>query len=583
MALDGGYLRHICNEINENALNCRVEKVYQPNKDEIILGLRGLNGASKLLLSARANSPRINFTKYAPENPKVPPMLCMLFRKRLCGAKLINARQEAMERIIFLDFDATNELADHVNLTLAVEIMGKYSNVIFIDENGDIIDALKRVDISMSSQRLVLPGLKYSMPPAQDKMNILETSAEDVLARIENITVDTKLSKALLNTIQGVSPVICREIEYLTGRGNDITTGSLTNEDKKRLLFFLNRMITQLKEHSGTPCMAVVNGKPMDFAFMDITQYGEAAVIKRSESFSSLLDDFFNERDTAERMKVKSQDLHRLLANTTERLSRKINSQSAELAQCTDREPLRIMGDLLQANLYRIEKGANSVTLENYYHNNSPITIPLNPALTATQNSQKYYKNYRKAKTAEQVLKVQIEKAKEELEYIDTVIEALNRATTEGELAEIRAELTEQGYVKAPRGKQKKAASLPPLKFTSSTGFTILVGRNNKQNDKLTLKTASKNDIWLHTKDIHGTHTIILTEGKEVDSTTLQEAAQLAAYHSKARNSAQVPVDYTLVKNVSKPSGAKPGMVIYVKNKTLYVTPQLIEINHKYN
>lgn len=583
MALDGGYLRHICNEINENALNCRVEKVYQPNKDEIILGLRGLNGASKLLLSARANSPRINFTKYAPENPKVPPMLCMLFRKHLCGAKLINARQEAMERIIFLDFDATNELADHVNLTLAVEIMGKYSNVIFIDENGDIIDALKRVDISMSSQRLVLPGLKYSMPPAQDKMNILETSAEDVLARIENITVDTKLSKALLNTIQGVSPVICREIEYLTGRGNDITTGSLTNEDKKRLLFFLNRMITQLKEHSGTPCMAVVNGKPMDFAFMDITQYGEAAVIKRSESFSSLLDDFFNERDTAERMKVKSQDLHRLLANTTERLSRKINSQSAELAQCTDREPLRIMGDLLQANLYRIEKGANSVTVENYYDNNSPITIPLNPALTATQNSQKYYKNYRKAKTAEQVLKVQIEKAKEELEYIDTVIEALNRATTEGELAEIRAELTEQGYVKAPRGKQKKAASLPPLKFTSSTGFTILVGRNNKQNDKLTLKTASKNDIWLHTKDIHGTHTIILTEGKEVDSTTLQEAAQLAAYHSKARNSAQVPVDYTLVKNVSKPSGAKPGMVIYVKNKTLYVTPQLIEINHKYN
>ena len=583
MALDGGYLRHICNEINENALNCRVEKVYQPNKDEIILGLRGLNGASKLLLSARANSPRINFTKYAPENPKVPPMLCMLFRKRLCGAKLINARQEAMERIIFLDFDATNELADHVNLTLAVEIMGKYSNVIFIDENGDIIDALKRVDISMSSQRLVLPGLKYSMPPAQDKMNILETSAEDVLARIENITVDTKLSKALLNTIQGVSPVICREIEYLTGRGNDITTGSLTNEDKKRLLFFLNRMITQLKEHSGTPCMAVVNGKPMDFAFMDITQYGEAAVIKRSESFSSLLDDFFNERDTAERMKVKSQDLHRLLANTTERLSRKINSQSAELAQCTDREPLRIIGDLLQANLYRIEKGANSVTVENYYDNNSPITIPLNPALTATQNSQKYYKNYRKAKTAEQVLKVQIEKAKEELEYIDTVIEALNRATTEGELAEIRAELTEQGYVKAPRGKQKKAASLPPLKFTSSTGFTILVGSNNKQNDKLTLKTASKNDIWLHTKDIHGTHTIILTEGKEVDSTTLQEAAQLAAYHSKARNSAQVPVDYTLVKNVSKPSGAKPGMVIYVKNKTLYVTPQLIEINHKYN
>lgn len=577
MALDGGYLRHICNEINSIAINSRVEKVYQPNKDEIVLGLRSLNGACKLLLSSRANSPRINFTSYAPENPKVPPMLCMLFRKKLCGAKLIKAYQEDMERIIFLDFDATNELGDHILLTLAVEIMGKYSNVIFLDSDKNIIDALKRVDISMSSQRLVLPGLKYNMPPAQDKINILESSAEEVLEKLESITVDTKLNKALLNTIQGLSPVVCREIEFLTGKGQDVTTGSITAEQKKRLVFFLNRMITQLNECSGTPCMVVINGKPMDFAFMDITQYGEIAEIKRASSFSELLDDYYTERDAVERMKAKSQDLHRLLSSTTERLSRKINSQTAELAQCTDREPLRIKGDLLQANLYRIEKGAKSVTVENYYDDNKPITIELNPALSATQNSQRYYKSYRKAKTAEQVLKVQIEKATEDLEYIDTVLESLNRATTEAELAEIRAELTEQGYLKAPKGKQKKMSALPPLKFTSSTGFTILVGRNNKQNDKLTLKTASKNDIWLHTKDIHGTHTIILTEGKEVDDTTLLEAAQLTAYHSKARNSSQVPVDYTLVKNVSKPSGAKPGMVIYVKNKTLFVTPKLLE------
>lgn len=575
MALDGGYLRHICKEINDNAVNCRVEKVYQPNKDEIILSLRGLNGASKLLLSARANSPRINLTSYAPENPKVPPMLCMLFRKRLCGARLINARQEAMERIIFLEFDAANDLGDHIQLTLAVEIMGKYSNVIFIDENGFIIDALKRVDVSMSSQRLVLPGLKYSMPPAQDKINILECSPQDILDRLQAITVDTRLSKALLNTIQGFSPVICRELEYLTGKGADLTTGSLTQEHKKRLLFFLERTAAQLQQCSGTPCMVVVNRKPMEFGFIDITQYGDTAQVKREESFSALLDSFFNERDTAERMKAKSQDLHRLLTNTLERLSRKINSQTAELSTSVDREELRIKGDLLQANLYRIEKGASRVTVENYYDNNSPITIALNPAISATQNSQQYYKKYRKAKTAEQVLRVQIEKAKEDLEYIETVLEELGRATTEAELTEIRAELVEQGYAKAPRGKQKKTASLPPLKFISSNGFTILVGRNNKQNDKLTLKTASKNDIWLHTKNIHGTHAIILTEGKEVDQATLTEAAQLAAYHSRARNSSQVPVDYTQVRNVSKPSGAKPGMVIYVKNKTLYVTPQL--------
>ncbi len=575
MALDGGYLRNICNEINQAAIGCRVEKIYQPNKDEIILGLRGLNGASKLLLSARANSPRINFTIYAPENPKVPPMLCMLFRKRLCGAKLIGARQPQMERIIFLDFDATNDLGDHIKLTLAVEIMGKHSNVIFIDEKGNIIDALKRVDISMSSQRLVLPGTKYNLPPSQDKLNILEVSAKDILHRIENITVDTRLSKALLNTIQGLSPVVCREIEYLTGKGADISTSCLTDNLKKRLLFFLNRMKTELSEHNCIPNIVIVNGKPMDFAFMDITQYGEAAVIRKADSFSKLLDDFYAERDTIERMRTKSQDLHRLLNNCVERLSRKINTQSSELTQCADREPLRIRGDLIQANIYKIEKGCNKITVENFYDNNTPVTIELDPSLTATQNSQKYYKSYRKAKTAEQVLKVQIEKAKEDLEYLDTVIESLSRATTEAELSEIRTELAEQGYLKHPKGKQKKQSALPPIKFVSSTGFTILVGRNNKQNDRLTLKAASKADIWLHTKDIHGTHTIIKTDGKQVDHTTILEAAQITAYHSKAKNSSQVPVDYTLVKNVSKPSGAKPGMVIYVKNKTVYVTPCL--------
>lgn len=573
MALDGGYLRYICNEINNTIVNSRVEKVYQPNKDEIVLGFRGINGANKLLLSARANSPRVNFTSYAPENPKVPPMLCMLFRKKLCGAKLIEARQPQMERTLFLDFDATNDFGDHIKLTLAVEIMGKYSNVIFIDENGKIIDALKRVDPTMSSQRLVLPTLEYNMPPSQDKINILESTAEEVVERLCSNFVDTKLSKALLNNVQGVSPIVCREIEYLTGKGADVTTGKLDEKLKNRLCFFLNRFIDTLKNYSGTPCMVVTNGKPMDFSFIDITQYGDVAEIKKADSFSQLLDDFFTERDMVERMKVKAQDLNRLISNTTERLSKKINTQTIELSQCVDREPLRIKGDLLQANLYRINKGEKSVTVENFYDNNNPITIELNPALTPSQNSQRYYKNYRKAKTAEQVLKVQIEKAKEELEYIGTVSECLSRATTEAELSEIRTELAEQGYIKLSKGKQKKVSALPPIKYKSTNGFTILVGRNNKQNDKLTLKMASKNDIWLHTKDIHGTHTIILTEGKEVDEQTLIEAGQITAYHSKAKNSSQVPVDYTLVRNVSKPSGAKPGMVIYVKNKTLYVKP----------
>ncbi|HHZ05323.1 MAG TPA: fibronectin/fibrinogen-binding protein [Clostridiales bacterium] len=577
MALDGAYLRHICKEVKENAIGSRVEKIYQPNKDEIVLALRSMQGAKKLLLSARADSPRMNFTAFAPENPKVPPMLCMLLRKRLCGARLVDVTQPQMERIAFLHFDATDDLGDHITLQLAVEIMGKYSNVIFIDDKGIIIDALKRVDMTMSSQRLVLPTLKYSMPPNQDKINILDNDAQGVIDTIEKLDKNMMLNKALLSCIQGVSPIVCRELEYLTGKGADVATDEMTPEHYMRLEFFLNRYIATIRDCTGIPYMAVNNSKPMDFTFTDITQYGDVAQLKRCDSFSQLLDDFYLERDSAHRMRAKSQDLHRLLVNTMDRLSRKINTQTAELDQCADREALRIKGDLLQANLYKIEKGAASVTVENFYDHNKPIKIPLNPALSSSRNAQRYYKDYRKAKTAEQVLQVQIEKAKNDLEYINAVADCLTRATTEQELNEIRQELMEEGYLKQPKGKAKKTAPLPPLEFTSPMGYKILVGRNNRQNDKLTLKQANNNDIWFHTKNIPGSHTIIVTNGTQPDEETILYAASLAACHSKAKNSSQVPVDYTQIRNVSKPQGAKPGMVIYVKYKTLYVTPSLPE------
>ncbi len=581
MALDGVYLRYLCREIRQDIIGSRVEKIYQPNKDEIVLSLRNVRGANKLLLSARANNPRINLTEHIPENPKVPPMLCMLFRKKLSGSKLVDVRQPNLERIVFLDFDAFNDFGDPVTLTLAIEIMGKYSNVILMDGDGMVIDALKRVDRSMSSQRLVLPNQKYAMPPQQDKMNILTGNevdlSEQIIEHFRHFSADMKLSKALLNTVQGISPMICRELEFLTGKGKELTVGFVQGEYQKRLSFFLGRMIAQIQNLEGTPCIIIVDGKPKDFSFMDITCYGALSEIKRYASFSGLLDDFYRERDTIERMKSRTQDLNRFLVTTVERLSRKINSQRVELQQCADRDELRMKGDLLQANLYRMEKGMSAITVDNYYDDNQPLTIALNPSLSPSQNTQKYYKSYRKAKTAEQILAVQIEKAQSELEYIETVIESLNRATSERELAEIRQELTEQGYLKPPKGKVKKNSPLPPLQFTLSNNMTLLVGRNNKQNDKLTLKTADKNDIWLHTKNIHGTHAIIVTNGKAVDDSIIIEASQITAYYSKARNSSQVPVDYTQVRNVSKPSGAKPGMVIYVKNKTVYVTPRLPE------
>ena len=575
MALDGVFLRHICYEIGQFAIGARVDKIYQPNKEELVLSLRSHSGAKKLLLSIRSNSPRIHFTENAPENPQTPPMLCMLLRKKLTGAKITDIRQEKLERMMIIDFDAINELGDIVKISIVTEIMGKYSNVILLDENGKIIDALKRVDPSMSTQRLILPGLEYELPPAQDKLCLLDSTIEQVIECI--ITKAMPLSKALLSSIQGVSPIICRELEYLTGRGDELFSDRLAPSHIERLKYFLRELKTITEECSGSAyTVCELSGKPFDYSFMNICQYTTMAQVKQYESFSKMLDSFYSERDQIERMRVKSQDLLKLLTNTSDRLSRKINTQKMELAQCADRERLRQCGDLLQANLYRIERGSTSITVENFYSENmEEITIKLNPAFTPAQNAQKYYKDYNKAKNAENILKVQIEKAQKELEYIDTVFDSLSRASVERELAEIREELIDQGYMKIKGVRKKLQGTLKPLEFTSPTGFKILVGRNNKQNDNLTLRQADKNDIWFHTKNIPGSHTVLITDGKIPDEETMVIAAQLAAYHSKAKNSSQVPVDYTLIRHVSKPQGAKPGMVIFVNNKTLFVTPSL--------
>lgn len=573
MALDGIFLRHIKNEIEGEALGARVSQIYQPNREELIFGLRTFSGNKKLLLSARANSPRINFCVNTPENPAQPPMFCMLLRKRIGGGKLVSVRQNDCDRVIMLDFECVNELGDTVMITVVCEIMGMYSNIIIVDSNGVIIDSLKRVDLTMSSKRLVLPNIKYELPEPQDKLNILNCEACEIAERIKNLDCEMPLNKAVLRVVQGVSPIVCRELEHrvlegATNRIEGVLLDKLTDE--------LERLKNITAECNGKPYVVYRDdGKPMDFCFMPIKQYSGFATVEKAESFSELLDSYYETRDVRERMKVKTQSLTKLLTNTIERIARKISKQQAELDRCRNRENLRICGDLLQANLYRIQRGAEYADVENYYdEQNAVLRIKLNPAISPAANAQKYYKDYQKAKNAEIMLSEQLEKGRTEIDYIESVLDVCQRAKTEKELAQIREELTEQGYLHSNRNKSKKQTALPPLEFNSSDGFKILVGRNNKQNDKLTLKTASKNDMWLHTKDIHGSHTIILAEGKEITEQAIYEAACLAAYHSKAQNSSQVPVDYTLVRYVSKPSGAKPGMVIYVNNKTIYVTPK---------
>ncbi len=579
MALDGVFLRHIKKELEESIIGSKVDKIYQPARDQIILSMRSREGSEKLLLSARANSPRVNITSVQAENPKVPPMLCMLLRKRLSGARLRSIIQPDLERLLIFEFEAINEFGDNVMLKLSVEIMGQYSNILFIDENGIIIDAVKRVDASMSSKRLILPGIPYEQPPAQSKLSMLTSEADEIINRLEDLPPTQSLSKGLLNVIQGVSPIICRELEYLTGRGTDVFCGKLDEEKRTRLSYFLKRDIKLTRECSGIPCMITDQSKkPIDFTFEHIQQYGSGRSRQETQTFCSLLDEYYSKRDTMELMRSRSEDLTKLMSNAATRLIKKIYIQQEELKTCADREQLRIFGDLLQANLYRIKKGNEYCDIQNYYdESQSVVRIKLDPSLTPSANAQKYYKSYRKAKTAEQVLKVQIEKAELELDYVSSVLDSLSRAESMKELSEIRNELTEQGYIRSSGKKRAAEKPLEPHTFYSESGFKILVGRNNVQNDKLTLKTADKNDIWLHVKDIPGSHTIIVCDKKQPDEETLLYAASLAAYHSKARDSGKTAVDYTKVRYVSKPQGARPGRVIYTDQKTLYVEPSLTQ------
>ncbi len=576
MALDGAFLRHIGEELKGPLLGARVDKIHQPNREELVMAFRSREGACKVLFSARANSARVHLTQVALENPKQPPMLCMLLRKKLQGAKVTAIRQPELERLLHFDFDAVNDLGDHVTLTLTMEIMGKYSNIILTDENGKIIDALKRVDAEMSSQRLVLPGLTYRLPPPQDKLCLLTHTAQEAVAAMRALPRDMELSKALLAALQGVSPIVCREVAYQVGRGRELTVMTLTEEQLFRLQFFLQQLKDTITGRAGRPYMAVdPKRKPMDFSFMDIHQYGTAAVIRQGETFSRLLDDFYREKDQLERMRVREQDLLRMLSNHSERLSRKMAAQREELLQCAQRDALRVAGDLISANLYSLPKGVRAADLPDYYQEGQPLVhIKLDPALTPSQNAQKYYKEYRKAKTAEEKLGEQIALAEKELLYLDSVLDALARAETERDLTEIRAELTEQGYLRAQRGKKaRKEAPSAPLRFEVADGFTVLVGRNNRQNDQLTMRTANNNDWWFHVKNSPGSHTVLVTEGRAPTQAAMEQAAVLAARHSRARGSSQVPVDYTQVRHVSKPQGARPGMVIYVQYKTLFVDP----------
>ena len=584
MALDGALLRQIKHELEGCLIGSRVDKIHQFSREEMVFVLRlrepAADGArsAKLYLSAGADSPRLHLTSSSFENPKSPPMFCMLMRKHLGSAKLLEIRQVGLDRILHLIFETRNEMGDLIELTVAIEIMGRHSNIILIDENGRVIDSIKRIDDTMSSVRPILPGVHYTLPPAQDKLDLITSTPEQIEQRLIE-GKDTPLSKALLAAVQGVSPIVCREVANYVFVGDDRVISEMTPDHFDRLRFFLFRVILMARDYTGTPTSVIDSRKkPMDFSFLDIHQYGGSMFTRTYDSYSQLLDDFYTQRDNIQRMRHRSSDLLKVLANTADRIARKLSLQQKELADCSDRETWKIYGDLISANLYSIQKGDRTVRLINFYDEaQSEVVIPLDPRKTPAQNAQKYYGEYRKADTAEKKLRELIEEGQQEAVYIDSVFDALTRAQTNDELTAIRAELAEQGYLrkKGSAAKKGKEPKLAPKRYRSDDGFTILVGRNNVQNDQLTLKEARGRDYWFHTKNIPGSHTIVVSDGQEVPNSTLHQAAILAAVNSKAAESSQVPVDYTLIKNVKKPRGAKPGMVIYVSYQTAYVTPDL--------
>ena len=578
MALDGAFLHKLRNEIEYKALGCRVDKIYQPSRDELVFSMRSKEFNSKMLICANGSAPRVHFTEYAPENPATPPMFCMLLRKMLVGAKLSQVLQHGIDRVLTLVFDTRNELGDRISVRLVTEILGGRSNIILIGDDGKIIDAVRRTDLETTCARIIQPGATYTYPEKQDKINLLDHDVSDITERLKSYA-DNSISSALQKIIDGASPLICREISFLSCRDIDKITQDLSEDDITRLKLHLERLKGEIKD-GGTPTILKDSlGTPFEFSYTSITQYGMAARETQFNNYSAVLDSFYAAKEHAASMRRLSSDYLKVITTLHSRALRKLEARRRELASCADREKSRIFGELIKANLHNIPKGAAECIVQNYYDPElSNIKIPLNNSISAAQNAQKHFKDYKKSYVAEQMLTKLIEEGENELVYLDSLFDTLSRIENTTDFAEIRCELEDGGYVrKSAAAARKKAVTGKPMEFVSSDGIKILVGRNNTQNDLLTLKTANRDNTWLHTKNIPGSHVIIEHIGEPPD-TTLLEAAQIAAHFSKAANSSSVPVDYTLVRRVKKPAGAKPGMVIYDTNKSLFVTPNKIKI-----
>ncbi|MBQ2062700.1 MAG: NFACT family protein [Oscillospiraceae bacterium] len=566
MPLDAICLRAAVGELAPRIVGERIDKIQQPARDQVVLLLRR---GVRVLLCANPNQPRVHLTALQRDNPAQPPMFCMLLRKYLQGGAITAVEQTPLERVVTLTVRAADELGEMGEYRLILELMGRRANLILCAADGHIIDCLRRVDLEMSETRQVLPGLFYRLPGVQEKLSPLDVGEEDFASLLSRCPGGMPLDRWLVDSFTAVSPLVARELVFRAFGRTDHPAG----EDASALWQSFSAWQKDIKEDHFTPVVVKHDEKPVDFTYLPVTQYGDYAVSERAESFGALLDEFYARREQADRVRQRGQDLLKTVTNARDRVRRKIALQEKEYERTLDRDRLRVFGELITANFYRMERGQARLIAQNYYEENCPeVEIPLDVRLSPQENAAKYFKQYAKAKTAQRVLTEQLEKGRTELQYLESVLQELSQAESEQDFNDIRAELESGGYLRRSGRKQGFQRPSRPREFRSSAGLRILVGRSNSQNDALT-KNAQRWDIWLHTQKIHGSHVILCTDGAEPDQRSLYEAAVLAAYYSQGRDSGKVPVDYTPVRCVKKPAGSRPGMAVYTTYRTVTVPP----------
>ena len=577
MAFDAGMLASVISEIKSVALGAKIEKIHQPEKDQIILLTRSISGGKKILIDAGANNPRISFSFSQKENPMSPPMFCMLLRKHLTGAKLVDIEQPNFERVAIFVFDTYDEMGFPCKRKLIAEIMGKYSNLVFADENGKIISLLKTVDFSTSSLRQLLPGMTYELPPKQEKANPLSADLNSFSAEYEKMTKEKGADKFITSAYLGISSSLAREIVFRATRHTDTPLNFCSAEE---LWQSFSQIINMIKSGEYCPNMVLdAGGKPIEFSFVELTHYGAELQRKQFETLGELLDAFYEGRDREIRIRQRASDILHLLTNAESRLIKKLGAQEEELANCAKGEEYKKHGDLITANLYMLNRGMKNVKLTDYGDMKEDgsfgeVEIELDERLSPASNAQRMYKKYNKSKTARVELTKQIAIARAELEYIYTVFDALTKAEGASDLAEIRDELHASEYAKKMKGYTKGKNTAPSfLKFRTSGGYTVLCGKNNIQNEYITHRLAEKSDYWFHAKGVPGSHVVLVCHGEEPDGADFTEAAEIAAHYSKLKGGQNVEVDYTFARNVKKAGTGKPGLVIYHTNWSAVVTP----------